>query len=313
MPSNYTLISQLEDLNHAKLRLYQVHGNAKFFKESDLDNHLDHEYSKNIGYVDRNQTVETLYFLFEEFMEWLQKNESISSLQTAYLSQEIMPMEYANAFDIKPTDSLLYFLDYGTLLGSHRNQSIIPWDVNGDIGFMIKDLQQLPLEYESKEWHFKQNPMFHQDEMALNVYDSHNTVAARVISKENGVFINVMPYSFVHKTDSVTDAYVYSTADFLSHEKWHKASDLFPLNKTGGTLRHLKHLCVPNNVNKWLLTYYDSLAVPEEHKHGDVDSYNYDDYNYWAYDGNKLKDLKDQLEAQKEGIERLKELILAKK
>eukprot|EP01084_Bolivina_argentea_P035050 64989_1 len=317
IPSNYTLISHMEDLRHAKVSLYQVHGNEKFFRESENDNHLDSVYSK--GYIERNETIDTLYFLFEEFFNWLQKNKSISKLRTAYLSHDIMPSEYLFDFNIKPNDGLIYFLDYGTLLGSYRNQSIIPWDVNGDIGFMIKDIQQLPLQYETKTWIFKQNPMFHKEE-EMNIYDSHNTVAARLISKKNGVFINIMPYSLIFKQDMI---YVYSTADFLQHEKWHKANDLFPLNKTGGTLKQLNYLPIPHNVKKWLLTYYPSLTIPQEHlfdNNNYNDNYDFDRYNMYdgwgGYDADhkaKINELKEQLEQQKEEIEKLKELILTKR
>merc|ERR1712113_1000795 len=125
-------------------------------------------------------------------------------------------------------------------LGSFRNKSIIVWDVNGDIGFLAKDLQQLPIKYETDLWIFKQNPVFYESD-DINVYDSHNTVAARVISKINGIFINIWAYSLIHKIN--TDVcYLYSTGDFLLDDKWHKAMDLFPLNKTGGILRHLKNI-----------------------------------------------------------------------
>eukprot|EP01083_Nonionella_stella_P019941 55356_1 len=315
MPANYTLVSHMEDLRHARVSLYQVHGNTKFFVESEIDNHLDKEYSQD-RYIDKNETIDTLYYLFEQFFDWLQNNDTISSLRTAYLSPDIMPSGYLFDFDIKPSDSLIYFLDYGTLLGSYRNQSIIPWDVNGDIGFMVEDLHQLPLQYESDTWVFKQNPAFYVDD-SMKVYDSHNTVAARVISKKNGVFINIMPYSLIHKPDITDVIYVYSTADFLEHEKWHQAKDLFPIHKAA-TLKHLKHLHVPHNVEKWLLTYYQSLAIPDEHKYnddaanlGDYNAYNY--YGYGAGHAENIKELKDQLEQQKEEIEKLKELILTKK
>ena len=315
MPSNYTLVSHMEDLNHAKISLYQVHGNEKFFRENEMDNHLDKKYSKDIGYVDRNTTIETLYFLFDQFLDWLQNDESISNLKTAYLDPDIMPNEYLFQFDIKPDNPLIYFLDYGSLLGSYRNQSIIPWDVNGDIGILHKDLQQLPLEYETNKWIFKQNPMFYEAP-DMNIYDSHNTVPARVISKKNGIFINIWAYSLIHKTEF--DCYLYSTNDFLRHEKWHKATDLFPINKTGGILKDINNIPIPKNTRKWLLSYYDNLGVPEDHKNdGDFDAdYDYQSYGWggWGYgDGEQIKDLKEQLKQQKEEIEKLKELILADK
>lgn len=316
MPRNYTLVSHVEDLQNAKISLYQVHGNSKYFVENEFDNHLDKQYSENIGYVGRNATIETLYFLFEQFFDWINNDKIISKLKTAYLDPDIMPNEYLFKFDIKPDNKLIYFLDYGTLLGSFRNQSIIPWDVNGDIGFLAKDLQQLPIEYETDSWIFKQNPVFYESD-DINVYDSHNTVAARVISKTNGIFINIMPYSLIHKIN--TDVcYLYSTGDFLLDDKWHKAMDLFPLNMTGGVLRHLKNIPIPRNTRKWLLTYYSDLKVPEQHKYDDIDNdanYDYNNYGYgWGYgDGEQIKDLKQQLEQQKEEIEKLKALIVDSK
>ena len=315
IPSNLTLVSHMSSLHHTRLSLYQVHGNVKFFRESPVDNHLDDQYSKDVGFVDRNETIDTLYFLFEAFFDWLQHNDTVSSLRTAYASTDILPLEYLKSLDIRSDDGLIYFLDYGSLLGSFRNASIIAWDVNGDIGFMHRDLQQLPLEHEAAQWIFRQNPMYYED-ASLSVYDSHNTVAARVIAKANGVFINVMPYSLIHKTDAVDDAYVYSTADFLEHEKWHRATDLFPINKTGGALKHLTGLQVPHNVEKWLLTYYDDLKAPSEHEAdlGWNADYDYNAYGGWmGYDGNEadsIQALKGELQQQREEIEQLKQLIL---
>ena len=60
IPSNYTLLSHELSLHHTQVKLWRVEGNAKFFEESTLDNHLDAHYSKGVGYLDSNQTVSTL-------------------------------------------------------------------------------------------------------------------------------------------------------------------------------------------------------------------------------------------------------------
>eukprot|EP01083_Nonionella_stella_P045246 121595_1 len=80
-------------------------------------------------------------------------------------------------------------------------------------------------------------------------------------------------------------------------------------------MKHLKQLHVPHNVEKWLLTYYASLVVPEEHKYNanDMDA-DYNAYHYYGYGAghaDSIKEMKDQLEQQKEEIEKLKELIVA--
>ena len=39
--------------------------------------------------------------------------------------------------------NILYWVDYGTLLGATRNNSIIPYDDDGDIGILRQDLEKL--------------------------------------------------------------------------------------------------------------------------------------------------------------------------
>merc|ERR1712232_1097346 len=83
-------------------------------------------------------------------------------------------------------------MGYGSFLGAYRENDIIAWDTDGDIGIFDFVLDTLPVQYETKTFVFRRNPI-----LSHLIYDSHNTVSARFISKTNGVFIDIFAYSIV--------------------------------------------------------------------------------------------------------------------
>merc|ERR1712154_272858 len=120
----------------------------------------------------------------------------------------------------------------------------------------------------------------------------------------------------IHGADVAEEPYVYSTMDFLNSDKWHRASDLFPLNRSGGILGELRNLGTPHREEKWLRTYYDDLSVPAEFANGleDTSYLDYDSYGGWMDDnpqGEELKELQQEVERQREEIQKLKELVLS--
>ena len=154
----------------------------------------------------------------------------------------------------------LYWLEYGSLLGSYREQDIIAWDADGDIGVFDFILYEFPMRLETAEWVFIRN-VEDQDLREYKVtYDPGTTVSARFISKRNGVFIDIFAFSIME--DAVTlQKYIYSQAEIANFNLWRTLDLLLPINPDGVFLQNMS-FNAPRDTEQWLYVWYDTLRAP---------------------------------------------------
>ena len=226
------LIIDGNQINLAHYDYKIVNGNEKFFKENPQNGHLDAEYgNKDLSIPEIYATLKELFIEFK----------------TNFICKQNVTLP-----NIVPSLPL-FWLDEGSLLGSYREGDIIAWDDDGDIGVFDFVLDQWPLEWETDTLIWKRNPGSNKF-----VYDWSNIVSARFISKENGVFLDVMGYSMV--TDDNGIKWLYNKWTMSTFKMWQRLSDLLPITHTGSFMNDTYN--IPRNTKQWLLTYYDSLERP---------------------------------------------------
>ena len=215
-----------------------------YIKGHRLNNHLDGTYGPADGVITKSEIQNTLRFLFIEFdTQFIPKLKSTNPV-------------------LKELDSTypLYWLEYGSLLGSYRDQDIIPWDVDGDIGIFDFILLEFPMRFETTKWIFLRNA----DDIALREYavtfDSRTTVSARFISKTNGVYIDVFAFSVMENTVN-HQKYVYSQLQIRDFRLWRPLEMLLPINPNGTFLGNMT-FNIPRDAEQWLYVWYDTLRAP---------------------------------------------------
>ena len=262
--SNITITSlQPENLEidlPNNIKFYQLHNNKKYLTESEHHAHLDKTYGNKD--IEKSEIHKTLKYLFIEFKKWIEK-------------------------DINGT--ILWWLEYGSLLGSFREKNIIKWDDDGDIGIFCNDLLKLPIKYETDKWIWSRNKHINK-----HIYDSRNTVSARFVSKINGVFIDFFSYSIIDAIDNndgnnKNKKYVYNSFSMNNFNLWQLYDDLMPLNNSAIFLNQTEIMFnKPRDTKKWLLNEYSSLEPPmekvwqyEDHNFSFGDYDNYEWYNQY--------------------------------
>jgi phosphorylcholine metabolism protein LicD len=134
--------------------MYQI-SKSKFFNEKGNNSHLDSKYGKN-------QNLQEIHRELKKLLK-----------QFTYICSEK---------EIKP------IIMHGSLIGWYFNRRILPWDNDIDIvltGKSIENLKKLD-NFETEKIIIKVNP----NSVDRN-NDKNNKIDARVISKENGVFIDI--------------------------------------------------------------------------------------------------------------------------
>ena len=153
----------------------------KFFNELPGNPHLDIRYGKNN--IDIHEIHHTLKDLLYFFMNYCKKN------------------------DIKP------ILMYGALIGYYFNKKMLPWDDDIDIILLEPCISKMK-NYEDTNYLVEINPNSNYD-----INDIDNVISARVISKKNGLFIDIAYFKKIDEKLYCKDGNIYNVNDILPFKK----------------------------------------------------------------------------------------------
>ena len=161
--------------------------------------------------------------------------------------EEVMKVLYELLYNFNQFYKGDYWLAYGSLLGGIRHNGIIPWDGDIDLHVWAKDLKKNP-NFETDKYIWFVIPSAHTEEI-----DRLNGIDARLISKETGIYIDIMA---VHdkQTHHIIKHEILRN-DRWTHERFERKHRIEPfLYVTFGDME-----CkVPNDYNEELHSLYGS-------------------------------------------------------
>eukprot|EP01006_Ploeotia_vitrea_P001214 TRINITY_DN104409_c0_g1_i1.p1 TRINITY_DN104409_c0_g1~~TRINITY_DN104409_c0_g1_i1.p1 ORF type:complete len:315 (+),score=10.36 TRINITY_DN104409_c0_g1_i1:84-1028(+) len=144
-----------------------------------------------------------------------------------------------------------FWLDWGTLLGSWRNHTIIPWDDDGDVGVLHSSLQKI----------VEKVVRFHEfgDEVAFVVKHLHHMtdIPFILVDTNTGVYVDVFAYQ--HNGENLTNTDL-PLVDMVHNNHTVPFALVFPLSRC--PLGDMLFPC-PRDTKGYLMSTYGSLAVPE--------------------------------------------------
>ena len=198
---------------------YKLHTtNSKFFNEHPKNSHLDARYGKiDLSIAEKQKTLKHLLSIFSKHCE----NNSIKSI-----------------------------IMHGSLIGFYFNKCMLPWD--DDIDMIICDKeskQKLHTQLLINDVLLEVNP----NHTNYDIRDKENVISARVISKVNGVFIDITYFeqNDTKKKFYCKDKHVYKTDDILPLKK-----DIFENSI----------VYVPNNIESCLKQEYGKDVLKPYYK-----------------------------------------------
>jgi hypothetical protein len=180
----------------------------KYFKEMLNNPHLDIRYGKeNLSLI---EIQNTLNYLLTEFMKHCKK------------------------IKIKP------ILMYGGLLGYYFNNQLLPWDDDIDLILLENDINKLKPKIFDK-FIIEVNSFVYK-----NIQDPNNKINARIISTDNGVFIDI--------------TYFYYNEDMLICQDGNQFNieDILPIKI--GRLNNID-IYIPNNIENCLIQKYGEKCL----------------------------------------------------
>ena len=183
----------------------------KFFWEHPIRKHLDLQYGKKK--LNKNDIHKELKFLLKESTQLFEKN------------------------------NIKAIIMHGSLIGWYFNKKILNWDDDIDISIAdeksIKNLLKLD-RYQTKDFIIKINPNYKN----RNINDRRNVIDARIISKRNGVFIDI---TFLSQLNN----YIIN----CKSPHYYKKTNIFPLKKD---IFENCNVYIPNNFKSCLIQEYGS-------------------------------------------------------
>ena len=182
----------------------------KFFNEIPGNQHLDLTYGKiNVTHDEIHHTLKKLLKYFSNYCQ----------------ERSIQPI-----------------VMHGSLIGYHFNKNILPWDDDIDLILLEDSISKL-IDYDHPEFIIKINPRSKN----RSIWDKNNKIDARVISKENGVFIDIT-FFYGESILKAKDGHKYKREYILPLKK----------DKFEDSL-----IYVPNDVKKCLVQEYgDKVILP---------------------------------------------------
>ena len=181
--------------------------NPKYFWESEYSYHLDKEYGKRM--VPQEEIEKELYNLLVH-LSWISKKQCVRPIIIA-----------------------------GCMIGAYYGNKPLPWDDDCDIAFLEEDFKQLQ-PFETPAFVFKINPHWKTREN-----DPDNRIDARLISKTNGQFIDIV--ALTQSTNNVLHQKRDDIPPFLK-------SNLLPLQNT--SFWGISGYFLPNKITKVIEKYY---------------------------------------------------------
>ena len=216
-------------INYYQKHKYLFYG---FFKEIPYHPHLDYRYGK----ISKNCKSKTLCF-----------GCGISKEETHYTLRYLLKklMNYSNKIGIKP------ILMYGGLIGYYFNGELLPWDDDIDMILVGNCINKIK-NYQGKKYIIEVNPNSH----IYSEKDWRNKISARVISKINGVFIDITFYTEKGKYLICKDGNKYLKQYIVPSNNIIKE----------GIFEGIK-VFLPNNIEKCLIERYGKeVFIPLENK-----------------------------------------------
>jgi hypothetical protein len=180
----------------------------KYFKEILNNSHLDIRYGKeNLSLI---EIQNSLNYLLIEFMK------------------------HCKEIKIKP------ILMYGGLLGYYFNNKLLPWDDDIDLILLENDINKLKPKIFDK-FIIEVNSFAYK-----NIQDANNKINARIISTDNGVFIDI--------------TYFYYNEDMLICQDGNQFNieDILPIKI--GRLNNID-IYIPNNIENCLIQKYSEKCL----------------------------------------------------
>lgn len=191
--------------------------NPKFFKENIYNKHLDIRFSQKCN-INKEETLLTLQKLLIFFTDYCKKN------------------------NIKP------IIMHGSLIGYYFNKKILPWDddidiiITGDCIFNMKN-------EETDDYMVEVNPY----SIYRNINDINNKIDARIISKKNGLFIDITYF-----IEDYTKKYIWA-----KDKHFYRKVDIFPLQKS---IFCDCEVYTPSNIKNCLIKEYDKKVLLPKYK-----------------------------------------------
>ena len=156
-------------------------------------------------------------------------------------------MDYSNKNKIKP------ILMYGGLIGYYFNKKLLPWDDDIDM-ILLKTSSEKLKNYEDDEILIEVNPNSNN----YSETDSQNKISSRVISKENGLFIDLTFFIEKGKYYVCKDGNKFIKTDII------KNNDEQYLKQ--GIFEGIS-VWIPNNIENCLKTKYgQNVFIPLKNK-----------------------------------------------
>ena len=149
----------------------------KYFHELPHNAHLDARYGRQVSSTEQTQTL-------RELLAWF--------------------TEHSEGIGIRP------ILMFGGLIGHYFNNKLLPWDDDIDMVLLEPDNHKLK-RYETDDMLLDVNPAG----TSFNRQDKGNTISARVISKANGSFIDIVYFRRIGDNYECKDGNVFTVAQLL--------------------------------------------------------------------------------------------------
>ena len=155
-------------------------------------------------------------------------------------------------------DLLKFFIDYckknnlkpilmhGGLIGYYFNNKMLPWDDDIDI-ILIEDSIFNMRNYEDNDFIVEINPNSNN----YSIEDVNNKISSRVISKRNGMFIDITYFKKIKNKYICKDGHIYNI------------NDIIPIKKT---IFEDYELYVPNNIKNVLIKEYGEKVLLPRYK-----------------------------------------------